>query len=224
MLHAAVATGNLDGLDAEQQEAVTACLDYMKTLERPGDRILVEYRVNVHDDNGDELTNGIIDFAAIHEDRTADFVDWKFGRTPVPEASRNYQGAGYALGLVQEFNLNSVTAHFFQPRIHAATAYTFYHPQQILHNVRLIIRRAKAETLILCASDEACRYCRAASPCPACCARYGLVPADLRENMLSDPAKLLDLWERAQIAGKLVDQIKAAVTAWICPALIGKAK
>lgn len=214
-LHEAVATGKLDDLDAEQQAAVTACLDFIETLKRPGDTILTEYHVTVRDEDGEILTEGILDFAAIHEDKTADTVDFKFGRTPVPSADRNYQGAGYSLALFQEFGLTAVKSHFFQPRIFNHTDYLFRDPAAILHNIKFIIVRAKSETIILSASDEACRYCRAASTCPACNQRYGLVPADLHENILSDPEKLLDLWERAQMAGKLIDMIKAKVTDYI---------
>ena len=214
-LHEAVATGKIDDLDAEQQAAVTACLDFIETLKRPGDIILTEYHVTVRDEDGEILTEGVLDFAAIHEDKTADTVDFKFGRTPVPSADKNYQGAGYSLALFQEFGLTAVKSHFFQPRIFNHTDYLFRDPAAILHNIKFIINRAKSETIILSASDEACRYCRAASTCPACNARYGLVPADIQQNMLSDPAKLLDLWERAQMASKLVDAIKQAVTDYI---------
>ena len=214
-LHEAVVTGNLDGLTAEQQEAVTACIDFAKSLIREDeDTLFAEYKVTVRNEDG-ILTEGIADFIALHRDGTADVADWKFGRTPVPDANCNYQLAAYALGVMQNLGCNSVTAHIFQPRIHEHTSYTFTNAEAILHNIKFIINRAKSETMILSASDEACRYCRAASTCPACNQRYGLVPADIQNNMLSDPAKLLTLWERAQMATKLVDAIKSAVTDYI---------
>lgn len=217
-LHEAIATGCLDDLDAEQQAAVTACDEFAESLIYPTDTIpletICEYKVAIEDEDG-ILTEGIVDFAVIHSDKTADLVDWKFGRTPAPDANKNFQLAAYALGIMQKFGCHSVTAHIFQPRIHAHTSYTFTNAEAILHNIRFIINRAKQDSILLCASDEACRYCRAASTCPACNQRYGLVPADVQNNMLSDPAKLLDLWERSQMASKLVDAIKAVVTDYI---------
>lgn len=217
-LHEAVVTGNLDDLNAEQQAAVTACIEFAESLIYPAEtkplETISEYKVSIEDTDG-ILTEGIVDFAVIHPDKTADLVDWKFGRTPAPEANGNYQLAAYALGIMQQFNVSSVTAHIFQPRIFAHTSYTFTNAKAILHNIKHIINRAKQESILLCASDEACRYCRAASTCPACNQRYGLVPADVQYNMLTDPVKLLDLWERAQMATKLVDAIKTAVTDYI---------
>ena len=215
MLHEAVAKTNLDGLTAEQESAVIDCLAIRESVTLDGDKTLSEYKVTVQNEAAEELTSGYIDYAAIHSDKTADIVDWKFGRTPVPEANRNFQLAAYALGVMQTFGVTSVTAHIVQPRIAQHTYYTFANPAAILHNLETIIGKAKSETLILSASDEACRYCRAASTCPACNQRYGLVPADIRENMLTDPTTLLNLWERAQVAQKLVDQIKQAVTDYI---------
>ena len=215
MLHEAVAKTNLDGLTAEQESSVIDCLAIRESVTIDGDKTLSEYKVTVQNEAAEELTSGYIDFAAIHADKTADIIDWKFGGTPVPEANRNFQLAAYALGVMQTFGVTSVTAHIVQPRIAQHTYYTFANPAAILHNLETIIGKAKSETLVLSASDEACRYCRAASTCPACNQRYGLVPADVQNNMLTDPAKLLDLWERAQLASKLVEQIKQAVTDYI---------
>ena len=208
-----------DKLDAEQQTAVTACDEFKKHIIEElckteiGVQYVQEYKVSVMD--GDEdLTSGYIDFAAIGK-KSAVIVDWKFGRGEVPNAEGNYQLAAYSLGIMQKFGCEEVTAHIFQPRIHGHTQYTFTKPHNILVNIKTIIMNAKMESITLRASDEACRYCRAASTCPACNARYGLVPADIRENMLTDPVKLLDLWERAQVASKLVEQIKSHVTDYI---------
>ena len=215
LLHAAVASGKIDDLTDEQQSAVVDCLAIKDSLTRDGDNTLSECQTTVMDENGEVLTSGYIDFVAIHSDNTADLVDWKFGRTPVPEANKNYQLAAYALGLMQSYHLEAVTAHIVQPRIAQHTFYTFRDPASILHNISYIINKAKSDTMILSASEEACRYCRAASTCPACNQRFGLVPADIHNNMLTDPTTLLNLWERAQVAQKLVEQIKQAVTAYI---------
>ena len=222
MLHSLIASNDgeafekqLATLTEEQQSAVIDCLSFRMGLHDDADKVMSEYHTSIKDEDGNEITAGWIDFVVIHPDKTADIVDWKFGRTPVPDANRNFQLAAYSLGVMQEFGVTAVTAHIFQPRIAQHTFYTFANPAAILHNIKFIITQAQSDTIHLTASDEACRYCKAASTCPACNARYGLVPADIQQNMLSDPAKLLDLWERAQMASKLVDAIKSAVTDYI---------
>ena len=222
MLHALIASNDgeafekqLASLTEEQQSAVVDCLSFRMGLHDDADKVMSEYHTSVKDEDGNEITAGWIDFVVIHPDNTADIVDWKFGRTPVPDANRNFQLAAYSLGIMQEFGVTAVTAHIFQPRISQHTFYTFEKPIAILVNLKRIIAQAQSDTIHLTASDEACRYCKAASTCPACNARYGLVPADIQQNMLTDPAKLLVLWERAQMASKLVDAIKTAVTDYI---------
>ena len=222
MLHALIASNDgeafekqLASLTEEQQSSVVDCLSFRMGLRSDGDNVMSEYHTSIKDEDGNELTAGWIDCVVIHPDKTADIVDWKFGRTPVPDANRNFQLAAYALGVMQEFGVTAVTAHIFQPRIAQHTFYKFCNPANILHNIKFIISQAQSDTIHLTASDEACRYCKAASACPACNARYGLVPADIQQNMLSDPATLLDLWERAQMASRLVDAIKKAVTDYI---------
>lgn len=205
-----------DGLTEEQTELIEQCDAFWTKLVQPEDLVCLKEKPLKVMDGENVLTEGTADVVIVHANNTADVIDWKFGRNPAPEANQNYQLAAYALGVFQEYGVSEVTAHIFQPRIFAHTSYTFQKPEAILHNIRVIIERAKNDKeLVLCASDEACRYCRAASTCPACNARYGLVPADVQANMLDDPAKLLTLWERSQMALKLVDAIKAAVLDYI---------
>ena len=219
MLHERIAalikgeSGALDGLDSEQAAAVESCHDFLKTLMREGDQIYVEYHVDVQDEHGELLTEGTLDVALIHTDNTADIIDWKFGRTPVEEAPNNYQGASYSLAIFQRFNVSSVTFHIYQPRIYAHTQYTFTNPRNILTNIRNIINRAKAPELILNAGDAACRYCAAKSICPAFSARFrALEPTQDETRDLSNPAVLLDYWNRAQVVERFMKELKEAVT------------
>ena len=219
MLHERIAaairgeSNALDGLDAEQSAAVESCLEFLETLKRPGDQIFVEYHVDVQDEHGELLTEGTLDVALIHVDNTADCVDWKFGRTIVEEAANNYQGASYSLAIFQRFNVSAVTFHIYQPRIYAHTQYTFTNPRNILTNIRNIINRAKAPELILNAGDTACRYCAAKSICPAFSARFrALEPTQEENRALSDPAVLLDYWNRAQVVERFLKELKEAVT------------
>lgn len=203
------------GLDTEQQQAIESCVEFLKTLERDGDKIYTEYHVEVKDEHGELLTEGTLDVALIHADNTADIIDWKFGRTPVEEAPNNYQGASYSLAIFQRFNVSSVTFHIYQPRIFAHTQYTFTNPRNILTNIRNIINRAKAPELILNAGDTACRYCAAKSICPAFSARFrALEPTQNETSALADPAVLLDYWNRAQVVDRFLKELKEAVTSY----------
>jgi len=205
----------LDGLDAEQSAAVESCLEFLETLKRPGDQIFVEYHVDVQDEHGELLTEGTLDVALIHTDNTADCVDWKFGRTVVEEAANNYQGASYSLSIFQRFNVSAVTFHVYQPRVFRHTEYTFTNPRNILTNIRNIINRAKAPELILNAGDNACRYCAAKSICPAFSARFRALEVQQDESRaLSDPAVLLDYWNRAQVVERFLKELKEAVTGY----------
>lgn len=221
MLHERIAmlikgeSGALDGLDSEQAAAVESCLDFLNPLMREGDQIYIEYHVDVQDEHGELLTEGTLDVALIHTDNTADIIDWKFGRTPVEEAPNNYQGASYSLAIFQRFNVSSVTFHIYQPRIFAHTQYTFTNPKNILTNIRTIINRAKAPELILNAGDAACRYCAAKSICPAFSARFRALEATPDETRdLSNPAVLLDYWNRAQVVERFLKDLKEAVTSY----------
>lgn len=219
MLHERIAalikgeSGALDGLDSEQSAAVESCHDFLKTLMREGDQIYIEYHVDVQDEHGEILTDGTLDVALIHTDKTADIIDWKFGRTIVEEAANNYQGASYSLAIFQLFNVSAVTFHVYQPRVFRHTEYTFTNPRNILTNIRNIINRAKAPELILNAGDAACRYCAAKSICPAFSARFRALETTQDETRdLSNPAVLLDYWNRAQVVERFLKELKEAVT------------
>jgi hypothetical protein len=203
----------LKGLDSEQAQAVESCLEFLGTLILPGDKIFIEYHVDVQDEHGEILTEGTLDVALIHEDNTADTVDWKFGRTIVEEAANNYQGAIYSLAIFQIFGVSAVTFHVYQPRAFRHTSYTFTKPRNIQINIQNIIARAKAPELVLNAGDTACRYCAAKSICPAFSARFRALESKPEESRdLSNPAVLLDYWNRAQVVERFLKELKEAVT------------
>ena len=215
MLHEVIAGhGGEEQLDTEQSSAIESCRDFMHSLyHEDGTKWYSEFEVDVQDEHGEILTQGTMDVLLHHADSTADVIDWKFGRTPVEEAANNYQGAAYALGVFQLLGVKSVTFHIYQPRLYTHTQYTFTNPRNILTNIRNIINRAKAPELILNAGDTACRYCSAKSICPAFSARFrALEPTQEENRALSDPAVLLDYWNRAQVVDRFLKELKEAVT------------
>lgn len=201
----------LKNLDAEQRQSVESCIDFLKTLEVSCD-VYIEKNVKIHNrfDTG-LLTEGTADAVLVNsKDKTAHLIDWKFGRTPVEEAANNYQLAAYALGVFQEFNVESVTAHIYQPRAYLHTEYTFTKPENILTNLEKIIGNAESPDVMLRAGESQCKYCSAKSICPAFSARFAALTVEEKRD-LTNPAVLLDYWNRAQVVERFMKELKEAV-------------
>ena len=233
MLHAAVAEHNLEGLNPEQTAAVQFCLDYLdKIVKESGKKveaIYYEERLTIYDKNttlpeehagtGEILTEGIADVVVVYTDKTADVIDWKFGRGEVPDVKENYQTAAYTLGVYQRFNCSEVTAHIVQPRLLKTDRYTFRMFGMLQRAVFRVIATAKNAAdagLLLRASENACKYCKAKALCPAFAAKFsGLAVVRTDGQVPISPDQLLDYWEKAQIVERFVAEIKARVTAYI---------
>ena len=201
------------GFDTEQCGAIENCLSFLATLEQKDDLVNAEQPLYIEDEHGKLLTEGTADVVIVHTNNTADLVDWKFGRTIVEEAPNNYQLAAYALGVFQNYGVDSVTCHIYQPRAYHQSHYTFSYPQNIQKNLQNIISLAKAPELILNAGDSQCRYCAAKSICPAFSARFRALEATPVETRdLTNPAVLLDYWNRAQVVERFLKELKEAVT------------
>lgn len=230
-LHAAVASKSLDGLDTEQAAAVQFCLDFLENLieERKSEGktiigIACEFPVRITGDDGQILTEGIADvivsWSGLNEFERpvtgGDVIDWKFGRREVPAVRENFQTAAYSLGAHQLYNFDTVTAHIVQPRIFKAERTTFTRFAKIRDNISFVINAAAGDDVILRASEDACRYCGAKSFCPAFAAKFAaLVPNQEQPHDLTDPARLLDYWNRAQAVEKFIGELKARVTEYI---------
>ena len=121
LLHNAVATGNLDGLNDEQKETVEKCLNFLDSLVHEDDEVLVEQKFSVFDTDGSELTFGYLDLCIFNQD-TGELivVDYKFGYIPVKDVDKNIQLATYALAAMQRYGAKKCKCYVFQPRIHRA--------------------------------------------------------------------------------------------------------
>lgn len=213
MLHDRVATGNISGLTAEQEELVRYCLDRLDEIAWGNSQIIHERELDIRGSNGEILTTGTADVVVIHEDGTVEIIDWKFGRTPVKEVNRNFQLAAYALGAMQAYGVSECYAHIIQPRIHAESEYCFKKPANIQYNIEQIIERAKSDTIILEAGDQ-CKYCLAKSKCPAFARVFEAVDVP-GEDALANPDTLLDLWNKSKVVEKFIAKIKAAVEDYV---------
>ena len=224
MLHAKVASKNLDGLNAEQTAAVQFCLDYLEKLMRDREsetgrkvvRLLFEEKVEVEDEDGNLLTSGIADVVVVYDDQTGDVIDWKFGRGEVTAVKENYQTAAYSVGVAQRYNLIAVTAHIVQPRIYKTDSFTFRRMKMVLGAVHYVIQKAAATgELILRPTENGCKYCLAKSICPAFAARFSALAVPDTSRDLTNPDVLLDYWEKSQVVEKFVADVKKAVTEYV---------
>lgn len=218
MLHDRVATGDLSGLTAEQEELIHACEDRLEEIGWGEAEIIHEKPLEIYGSDGDVLTSGTADVVVLHRDasgkvETVDIIDWKFGRTPVKEVSRNFQLAAYALGAMQLYGVSECNAHIIQPRIHAESEYCFTKPANIQYNIEQMIKRAKADTIVLEAGEH-CKYCRAKSKCPAFARVFEAVDVP-NEDALTNPETLLELWNKSKVVEKYIDKIKEAVEAYV---------
>jgi hypothetical protein len=113
-----------------------------------------------------ELFSGTADVLACNP-AGAIVIDYKFGRVPVVEACRNIQLAAYAWATHKEFGHANVTAAVIQPALRQVTSHEFTRFDAVEAYLRRVITAANAPEAPLRPSEEACRYCKAYSECPA---------------------------------------------------------
>ena len=237
-LHAAVETGNLNGLEDEQRDAVQAILDYIDSL-MAGDKdwmLLKEARVQLED-----LTFGTSDVILVHKTKTeVHVIDAKFTRADTDHSFqiRTY-GAAVVETLQRKMNITNhdgviilhyddvdhpieaVTTHVVSPRTRVIDTAT-YQADELLTEVRRDIEELYARIdepfNPPTPHDELCTKCARASKCPAL---SQVVLASSQELGLALPAQFdpttMDSAEdraRAQVlAGAFLswaDQIKKA--------------
>lgn len=213
MLHNAVATKDLDGLNPEQELSVTKCLDFVATLVEPGDELYHELELELRDpDTGELLTFGTSDVVIVKPERqTIVVIDWKFGYTPVKDVSNNIQLATYCAMAMQKFGFASCTGYVFQPRIGKRSSYTFTNLDAIISNVKNIIAKATSDTMVLRATEESCRYCRARLNCPAFRVNFQKLAATKGSYNLEDIETLVSLYEASLDVKAFIKEIETAV-------------
>lgn len=214
MLHERIVSRNLGGLTAEQEKLVTDCIQYMDGFKDPDMlEMMQEIRLSVYKDEA-VLTYGTADVVMIWQDHAV-VIDWKFGRNPVKDASRNLQLAAYALAVMQKYDVRRVNAIIYQPRIHSVTSYEFTKPEAILHNIGLVIAAAKDDDKLVLRSGDACRYCLAKAKCPAFHERFESLGSEPETNALADPNVLLEYWEKTKVVERFIKEIKERVEAYV---------
>ncbi|MDD3165295.1 MAG: DUF2800 domain-containing protein [Oscillospiraceae bacterium] len=214
LLHNAVATGNLDGLNREQISVVDECWEFIESIAPKSDYSRAhEVKMLVRNDlDGGILTIGTADFVAINSRRDDLIcVDFKFGYTPVKVVKQNIQLAAYSAGAMQMEKIGSCDAFVFQPRIHARSHHVFTNEKAILANIRSIIKRCNGEPFILNATEESCRYCNARLNCPAFRLKFQRLLACKRDYDPSDIPTLVSLFDASRGVKTLISEIEANV-------------
>ena len=217
MLHERLATGNFDGLTTEQAELCAACLKFLAEVsggEDSGAQVLHEQRLQICDENGNEISYGFADVVILHPDDRMSIIDWKFGRNPVAEVNRNLQLAAYALGAMQKFNKTACHCHVYQPRCYSASDYNFTKPAAILANIENVIAAATGGALILNPEPEACKYCLAKFKCPAFNSKFSALAVRPAFD-LTDPDQLVKLYEQSKLVERFCREIEAAMKKYI---------
>ena len=219
-LHRAVATGDTEGLDAEQLDLVERCKAFLVSLvESTGlDHVTYEQPLVVSGLDGTELTRGTADIVAFSPSRpeSCAIIDWKFGRVAVEDTATNLQLAAYALGAMQLTGADTCEAHIYQPRLGRHVSHTFRSPEAIAANIRAVVRAATSGPMVLNPGEAQCRYCRAKADCPALRRQSdALAVACAEGSALTDPATLAKWYEAAQTAKLLVARVESAMREYL---------
>lgn len=215
LLHNAVATGDFTGLSDEQIEVVQQCIDFYKSFMKEGSTVLFEQAVEIKDpETGIVLTKGIIDCIVVIEPDVIVCIDWKFGYIPVNDVARNIQLASYSAGVMQLFNVSSVDAWVFQPRIHKKSHHLFTSESAICANIQAIITKTQISSsgsIHLFACEEACRYCKARLNCPAFRVKFQKLTASNGDYDLNHIPTLEKLYEASKGVKSFLSEIENAV-------------
>lgn len=173
-----------------------------------------EVKLEVKDENGEVLTEGTADVVGEDYQNILTVIDWKFGRGAVPEASENFQLATYCAGAMQKYRKSRAIGYIFQPRIGFISRHEFRSEEAIVSNIKTIRNMASGEKLILNAREEACKYCRAKSKCPAFASKFAALTT-APDYDLSSEENLVRLYDASKIAEKYIREIKSAVESYI---------
>ncbi len=138
-------------------------------------------------------------------------LDYKFGRNAVAEAGCNWQLATLAVVLFDNFpQVQTITAGILQPyasrKKPQLVQYSPGNVETARRYIEAAIANAKASQARLRAGEVQCRYCRAASTCPAVTRNVQtLAVADFKSWEVMTPVQkreLWDLWKACEKAGK----------------------
>lgn len=230
-------------LEDHEAEAVRLCKEFRDSViaQYPGCMVIKEEYLPVDDEKISDsqgnvfqgTTGGYLDCGIVSADRkTAEILDWKFGKWPVEPAENNLQGIAYLLGLVKKFpDLETVTVHFVLPHRGERDSHTFTRDQfpALLLRVKTVVQRAilaqenaaKGDFSACAVRVSSCLFCGNKARCPllhAFALKVGrkYAPAQVPENvspsLFSDPKDAKLALEVAMLLAGWAASVRSALT------------
>lgn len=223
-----------DGLDDDQAGAVADCINFGKTRIAlyPGCTVIKEDYLPIDDKvvkdaGGKEFkgtTGGYCDLSLISADqKTAEIIDYKFGKWSVEDADTNPQGIAYLLGLLNRFPLiETVNVFFLLPHRDEIYQHTFKRTEFDALRLRVTTIVARAQQAVLDGDTSkctptvsSCLFCGNKGKCEALAGfalklgkKYAplIIPAELTPSLMGvsehatetiGVAQVLEAWAKA---------------------------
>jgi len=221
-LHKSLETGKLDGLGDEQLQVVEMCRGYVENLEASARMAgTVEIHREIQFNIAEGLTFGTADYLLISPSlRSADLVDFKFGRNSVPDSEINPQVQAYVLGAFEKFpGIDLIQAHVLLPRRDEVfvAEYTRADVGRLRLRISTIISRCEIPEPELYPTDN-CLWCSRQATCAAL-HRHALtiangyegelqIPDQFHPGQIFDPTMMSRALKVARILEKWCDSVK----------------
>ena len=168
-----------------------------------------EVELCYRDGNLDNIATGHADVIYSHAGKSL-VIDYKFGRNPVERAELNIQLRWYGVMTSGHTADDHVFVAVIQPRLPKAEAVSLaeYNEQDLdlaAKELEQIVERANSPTAPLSASEDACRYCKAKTECPAAHGELAVIAATGTELSGENIGLLL---EKSKVAKKVIEAIE----------------
>lgn len=229
-----------DDLNDDQAEAVLKCIEFGKERAKlyPGCTLIKEDYLpiddkTVTDASGKQFkgtTGGYCDLSIISADRrTAEIIDYKFGKWSVQDSETNPQGIAYLLGLLKRFpTLEEVNVWFLLPHRDEIDTATFKRSQfeSLRLRINTIVARAQhakkeGDTSKANPTLSACLFCGNKGHCKAL-AGFALqvgkkysplsIPDQLTPTLMGESAHAKDTLGVAQLLEAWGKAVRAQIT------------
>lgn len=203
MMHKALETGDLKGLNEEQNRCVSLVSELFvamrEELEQDGEKADVQQELRLQIMG---LTFGTADLVLV-AGKHAKIGDAKFGWNPVEDAETNLQGWAYAVGIFEKWpSVDYVEVVFAQPRLDSVSRANFQRKadlERMKLRIAAVIARAKNhKPEDLRPSEFSCLYCGAKATCTALHKKALVISSKFVE--LAPDKELLDIYNPEQLA------------------------
>lgn len=148
-------------LDSEEARLVKKCCRFYRKVVGPHEQWFeVERKVRFMEGE-EELYSGTTDIIACRQDGSIVVIDWKTGTYELTWVRDNLQMKAYALAIMQEFSVKSVSVYIYYPNLNKNSRFTFNNESELETEIRRIITTSKSEGSQLNPGWCQCLFCRA---------------------------------------------------------------